>query len=121
MPALPFLAVVAVVLVALLYVADATLEPSSPMIVSSDRVGLPKPWHPDTIQILTTASTSRDVMSGAGAGVAAQPKSEHEALQKIEPAARAARAEAPLKNNRPTRPIDYPVNSSVDRFSIQGQ
>ena len=43
MPALPFLAVVAVVLVALLYVADATLEPSSPMIVSSDRVGLPKP------------------------------------------------------------------------------
>ena len=36
MPTLPFLAVVAVVLVALLYVADATLEPSSPMIVSSD-------------------------------------------------------------------------------------
>jgi hypothetical protein len=117
MPALPFLAVVAVVLVALLYVADATLEPSSPMIVSSDRVGLPKPWHPDTIQTLTTAPapapdmTSREVL-------AAQPKSEHEALQKIEPA---ARAEAPLQNNRPTRPINYPVNSSVDRFSIQGQ
>jgi len=120
MPALPFLAVVAVVLVALLYVADAMLEPSSPMIVSSNRVGLPKPWRPDTIQTLTTAPapapdmTSQEVLH-------AQPKSEHEALQKVGPAARAARAEAPLQNNRPTRPIDYPVNRSVDRFSIQSQ
>ena len=120
MPALPFLAVVAVVLVALLYVADATLEPSSPMIVSSNGVGLPKPWHPDTIQTLTTAPapapdmTSREVL-------AAQPKSEREALQKIEPEARAARAEAPPKNDRLTRPIAYPENRSVDRFSIQSQ
>ncbi|MGA8965469.1 MAG: hypothetical protein WB525_13345, partial [Pseudolabrys sp.] len=58
--------------------------------------------------------TSREVL-------AAQPKSEREALQKIEPEARAARAEAPPKNDRLTRPTAYPENHSVDRFSIQSQ
>ena len=48
MPALAFLAVVGFALIALLCVADATLERSSPVIPTSERVGLPERWHPDT-------------------------------------------------------------------------
>ena len=54
MPALAFLAVVGLALVALLFVADATLESGSPPIVTSTRVGLPEPWHPNTAGALTT-------------------------------------------------------------------
>jgi hypothetical protein len=53
--------------------------------------------------------------------LAAQPKSKAEALEKIEPAARAARAEAPPQNKRVTRPIEDRKNRLVDRFSIKGQ
>ena len=51
MPVLAFLAVVGFALIALLFVADATLERSSPVIVTSDRVGLPERWHPDTYKL----------------------------------------------------------------------
>ena len=54
MPALTFLAVVGLVLVGLLFVADATLENGPPPIVTSDRTGLPKPWRPDGGKTLTT-------------------------------------------------------------------
>jgi hypothetical protein len=48
MPVLAFLAVVGSVLLALLFVADATLEPSdSPVIVTSQRTGLPAPCECD--------------------------------------------------------------------------
>jgi hypothetical protein len=53
--------------------------------------------------------------------LATQPKSKPEALDKIKPAARAARAEALSENNRVTWPIDYKQNGLVDRFSIEGQ
>jgi hypothetical protein len=53
--------------------------------------------------------------------LAAQPKSKPEALDQIDPAARAARAEAPPENNRVTQPIDYQQNRLVDRFSIKDQ
>jgi hypothetical protein len=43
MPVLAFLAVVGFVLIALLFVADATLDKGSPAIVTSDRIGLPEP------------------------------------------------------------------------------
>ena len=39
MPALTFLAVVGLALIALLFVADAMLEPGSPAIVTSQRSG----------------------------------------------------------------------------------
>jgi len=55
MPALTFLAVVGLVLIGLLFVADATLENGPPPIVTSDRTGLPKPWRPDGVKTLTTA------------------------------------------------------------------
>ena len=66
MPALAFLAVAGAVLVALLFVASATLEPSSPPIVTSDRIGLPEPWHSDDIQsFATTPATAPDTTSQA--------------------------------------------------------
>jgi len=42
MPALAFLAVAGLALLALLFVADATLVKSSPPIVTSGHVGLPE-------------------------------------------------------------------------------
>jgi hypothetical protein len=93
MPALAFLTVVGLALVALLLVADATLKP---VIVTSQRSGPPKPWHPGAIQTLTTAPAP-DMTSQAV--LAAQPKSAPEAPAKIESAAREARAEVPPKKS----------------------
>ena len=122
MPALTFLAVIGLALVALLFVADATLVPSSPVIATSERVGLPERWRPDTSQALTTTPAPvSDMTTTSQTALAAQPKSELGALEKIKPAARAARAEAPPKNNRITRPAASPQNRLSDRFSIQGQ
>src|SRR5262245_58167328 len=134
MPALAFLAAVGLVLVALLFVADATLENSSPVIVTSQRSGLPAPWHPDAIKTHTTEPAPAPDMTSQ-AVLAAQPKSAPEALAKIESAARAARAEAPPKkaveapakrarveasaqNQRVTQPIEHQQNQ-FDRFSIK--
>jgi hypothetical protein len=125
MPVLAYLGVVGFLLVALLFAADATLERSSPVIVTSDRIGLPERWHSDTIQTLTTAPAPAPDMTSPAVR-AAQPKPEPDNLDKIGPAARAARAEAPPKNNRLTQPTGhrqnhYQTNQLVDRFSIKGQ
>jgi hypothetical protein len=93
MPALAFLAVVGLVLVALLFVADATLKP---VIVTSQRSGPPKPWHPGAIQTLTTAPAPAPDMTSP-AILAAQPKSEAEALPKATPKAREAQPSRSLK------------------------
>ena len=45
MPIFTYFAVVGSVMIALLFVADATLEKGSPAVVTS-QYGLPKPWHP---------------------------------------------------------------------------
>ena len=55
MPALTFLAVVGLALIAMLFIADGTLEPSSPPIVTNNRVGLPEPWHPELARQIWTA------------------------------------------------------------------
>ena len=125
MPVLAYLEVVGFVLVALLFVADATLERSSPVVVASDRIGLPERWHSDTIQTLTTAPAPAPDMTSP-AVLAAQPRSEPDILDKLGPAARAARAEAPSKNNRLTQPTGHrqnhdQTNQLVDRFSIRSQ
>jgi hypothetical protein len=112
-----FLAVVGLALVALLFVADATLTPGPPPIVTSERSGLPKPWRPDTIQTLTSTPAPAPDMASPSV-LAAQPKSEPAALHRIGSAARAARAEAP-RNNR-FNSNDYQQNF-FDRFSIKGQ
>src|SRR5262249_40790917 len=124
---LGYLAVVGSALVALLFVADATLEKnSSPVIVTSQRTGLPAPRY----------DSANDMTSQAV--LAAQPKSaSDDALPKIEPAAREARAEAPRNrmwveasakrvraeapstNQRVTQYTNYQPNQ-FDRFSIKG-
>jgi hypothetical protein len=122
MPALIFLAVAGLALIALLFVADATLESSSPPIVTSNRVGLPTPWHPDStspdaIRNLTTAPAPAPDMA-SDLVRAAMPKAQsasEDDLAKVEPAARAARAEAPPTKKRVTRtrpPVEYRQNST---------
>ena len=134
MPVFAFFAVVGSVLVALLFAADATLN-SSPVIVTSQRTGLPVPQYHNAIKTLTTAPAPAPDMTSQ-AVLDAQPKSVPEALAKIEPAAREARAEAPPnklrievsakaraeaqpQNNSFTQPIDHQQNE-FDRFSIKG-
>ena len=60
MPALTFLAVAGLALIALLFVANATLEPpGSPVIVTSQRSGLPESRRPGAIQTLTNCASTR--------------------------------------------------------------
>jgi hypothetical protein len=134
MPVLAFFAVVGSVLVALLFLADGTLEQSgSPVIVTSQRIGLPAPRYDNAIKPLTTGSAPAPDMTSQ-AVVAAQPKSMSDALARIEPAAREALAEAPpkrieasakkaraevlLQNQPVTQHTDYQQNQ-FDRFSIK--
>jgi hypothetical protein len=136
MPVLAFFAVVGSVLFALLFVADATLENSSPVIVTSQRTGLPAPRYHNAIKTLTTASAPAPDMSSQ-AVLGAQPKSATDALAKIDPRARETRAEAPpekvwgevltQKTRAEAPPQNRPVAQSInhqqnqfDRFSIKG-
>jgi len=120
MPIFTYVAVVGSVLIALLFVVNPMLEKGTRAVVTSDRVGLPARWRYDTGQTLTPAPAPPPDMTSQ-AILAAQPKSELGALEKIEPAARAARAEAPPKTNHIRRPAASPQNRLFDRFSIQGQ
>jgi hypothetical protein len=73
MPIFTYVVVVGSALIALLFVMGATPEKAAPPIVTSERQGLPKPWHPDPIQVLTaTPAPPPDMTSGAV--LAAQPK-----------------------------------------------
>src|SRR5262249_399770 len=98
---LGYVAVVGSVLIALLFVADATLDKnSSPVIVTSQRMGLPEPHYHSAIKTFTiTPAPAPDKTSQAVLDAPpkshAEPKAEHEVLTKIEPLAREARAEAP--------------------------
>jgi hypothetical protein len=127
MPILAFFAVVGSVLVALLFVADATLEENdSPVIFTSQRTGLPTPRYHNanaTKSLTTRPAPEPDMKSQAV--LAAQPKSAPDALPKIESEAREARAgarpnktqvevsaknaraEAPPQNQRLTQVTDH--------------
>ena len=125
MPIFTYFAVVGSVMIALLFVAGATLEKGSPAVVTAQS-GLPKPWHPvgtsdqynlsrpwrpDPLQILSSAPAPAPDMTSPLV-LAAQPKvhAAPEVLTKVEPAARTARAEAPPKKKRIIRkqpPDDY--------------
>jgi hypothetical protein len=132
MPALAFLVVVGLALVALLFVADATLEPGSPAIVTSQRSGLPAARHPDAIHLTTAPAPAPDMTSQAV--LAAQAKPVPDALAKIESAAREARAEVPPKKARveasakkaraeappQNQHVTQPSHYLTDRFSIKG-
>jgi hypothetical protein len=148
MPALAFVAVVGLVLVALLLFAHATLKDAirakngSPVVIIGQRSSLPNlPRQRDGINILTAAPapdmTSRAVLDAQPKSEAealpkatpkaheAQPKSEPKALAKIPPQARAARAEAIPEKKRvtPTQPpVEYRQNntSSYREFGLSG-
>jgi hypothetical protein len=117
MPALTVLAVVGLALITLLFVADATLEPSgSPVIVTSQRTGLPAPQYHNAARTLTkTTAPAPDMASQAV--LAAQPKSPPDATPNIGSAALAARAKAPHKDKRIT---GHQQTRFFDRFSIKG-
>jgi len=136
MPVLAFFAVVGSVLLASLFLANATLENNSPAIVTSQRTGLPASQYHNAIKTFTTASAPAPDMTSQ-AVLAAQPKSASDTLTKIEPAAREARAEGSPKhvrvgasakkvrvealpqNQGVTQHIEYQQNQ-FDRFSIKG-
>ena len=100
MPALSFLAFVGLALIALLFYGNATLEPISPKLVTTHHA--------------VPAATDMT------AQVVSPPQSAPDALAKIGHAARAARAEAPRKNNRVSQTLNYQVAPLLDRFSIKG-
>jgi len=105
MPALGFLAVVGLALIALLF--------------SSQHYSLLEARHPDAIRTVTTAPAPAPDMTSQTV-LATQPKSAPDALARIGSAARAARAEAPPKNNRVSQTLNYQVTPLLDRFSIKG-
>ena len=118
MPIFTYFAVVGSVLIALLFVVGATLDKGSPAVVTS-QYGLPKPWRPDPIQILDAApAPAPDMTSPLVLAAAPKAQSAPEVLAKVEPAARAARAESPPKKKRVTRkqpPDDYRQNQAWSR------
>ena len=108
MPIFTYVAVVGSVLIALMFVVNPMLEKGTRAVVTSDRVGLPKPWHPDSIQTLAAAPAPAPDMTSPLV-LAAAPKAT-EVVAKVEPATRAARVEATHKKKRVTSrqpPDDY--------------
>ena len=125
MPVLGFLVLLGLVLISLLFVADATLEPVSPVIVTSQRTGLPASRYDNAnaIKTLATATAPAPDMTSQ-AVLAAQPKSASDA--EIEPVAREARAEAPPTKLRTevsakarAEAQRHHQQSQFDRFSIK--
>ena len=111
MPVLAFLAVAGLALLALLFVADATLERGSSPIVTGSRVGLPEQRRPDTVQVLTSTPAPVPNMTSQPV-LAAQPKSDTEAQAKITPPTR-EEVRKTLGGDEPTR--------LGDRFFVGGQ
>jgi len=117
MPALTFLAAVGLALIALLFVADATLEPGSPAIVTSPRPGSPEAQNNNTTKALTNTPVPPKPDMTSQAVFAGQSNSAPDATAKIGSAALAARAKAPHKGKRFT---GYQQTRPFDRFSIKG-
>jgi hypothetical protein len=116
MPIFTYFAVAGSVLIALLFVADATLEKDTPAVVTSqyglpkrpvvtsDQYGLEKPWRPKTQKQILAAVPAPAPDMTSPLVLAAQPKAQSvpEVLANVEPAALAARAEAPPRKKRVT-------------------
>jgi len=119
MPIFKFTVVAGLALVALLFVANATLEPASPVMVGQ-RYGLSESRHPNPIPTLTvTPAPAPDMKSQAV--LVAQPRLEPDALVGIGPAALAARAKAPEKEPKKDKRVTiYQQTRFFDRFSIGG-
>jgi hypothetical protein len=90
MPIFSYFAVVGSAMLALLFVADATLpKTDAPVIATSSIYGLPKPWKPDSAQTLIASQAPAPDMTSE-AVLAAAPK--------VEPVnERSAKADTPPK------------------------
>ena len=113
MPIFTYVLVVGSALIALLFIMDVTVEKGAPPIVTSERQGLPKPWHPDPIQVLTAAPAAAPDMTSP-AVLAAQPK--------VAPFAE-AKSDAAPKKKRVTRrqpPDQYRQSYRWSRDSFGG-
>jgi hypothetical protein len=118
---LTFLGAAGLVLIALMFVADATLPGGSPAIVTTQRTGLPQSSRPhDEIQILTTGRAPAPDMTSSFV-VVAQPRAISDVPPRVEPAAGSAWAHSPIENNGFTGISGYRQNRLADRFSIGGQ
>jgi hypothetical protein len=120
MPIFTYFAVVGSVLMALMFLTNATLEKGGPPIVTSDRYGLPKTRLPDPIQVLSaTPAPAPDMTSPLVRMAAPKAESASEVLA-VEPAARAARAEAPPQN-KTVPPTEYRQSQTSPRdFGLAG-
>ena len=94
MPILSYFAVVGSVLVALLFVADATLEKSGPLPFNNESVGLPKPWQPEPKSSILVAMPAPEPDMTSAAVRAAAPTPHIAPVAAVPPAAAAANAEA---------------------------
>jgi hypothetical protein len=106
MPIFSYFAVIGSVLVALLFVADATLEKSGPLPFNNESVGLPKPWHPEPkSSILTAMPAPEPDMTSAAVRAAAPPvaKVAEVPAQTVTAQAAAAQAEAVPAPKKPKR------------------
>ncbi len=79
---LKYFGFVGAALVALLFVADATLVKGPPPVVSSSLYGLPKPWKPDPQTLAALPAPAPDMSSEAV--LAATPKPEPQQIAKVE-------------------------------------
>jgi len=105
-----FFAAAGLALLALLYVAEATLEKGVTPIVTSSRVGLPEQKRPETVHVLTTPAAPEPDMTSQSV-LAAQPKSKTKALENTA---------SPSRDEMLRRLSGYGQNLP-DRFSIRGQ
>jgi hypothetical protein len=79
MPVFSYFAIAGAVLVALFFLADATMEKGASPVVTTERVGLPKSWKPDPVQTLVRVPAPEPDMTSP-AVLAALPKAAAEAL-----------------------------------------
>jgi hypothetical protein len=103
MPIFSYFAVVGSALVALLFLADATLPKSeTPVVVSSNFYGMPKPWKPDPAPPVLTATPAPEPDMASAAVLAAAPKISSVPAA-TSPMAHMARADATPKSDAPKK------------------
>jgi hypothetical protein len=113
MPIFSYFAVIGSVLVALLFVADATLEKSGPLPFNNESVGLPKPWQPEpTRSNLTATPVPEPDMSSAAVHAAVAPVAK---VAEMPAAAATAQAEAVPAAKKPKRAARKPGRPDGDR------
>ena len=105
MPIFAYLAAVGSVLIALMFVTNATLERAGPAVVTTQRVGLPESQLPNPTQILTSTPAPAPDMTSPLVLVA-EPKVQPE-VPAVVPASRAVRIEAPPQHKPVIGPRDF--------------